>query len=463
MFDSLAPKVSSQGLARWLPEAVGLATAGCVAWLTCPRPESISLTLPGMTALAIRYVLLCTLAGLAGSLATAAILARTGPLGALLISCIRLSAAMVWAPPLALFLSHRSVWAGVASAAAAWYTAKQLVRPVTDRDAVGIAAVFRTFCAMDSLARVPSPQALGAAACAEFGVTMAVVGNAIASAMTFGIGSSLLAWSANKFRLIPETGVDTSRSTNRLAWLFACSILFTLAGFLQGVLGSGGDQQTRRGSAGQSQHRRKNASGFAAGIGGDYTGVILLADASPHPLFVVPRPSLKPPLANDQRDNPASVPFSGVYWMFRWPNSQPPPNSYVARRSPLNAGFRTSDGAPLSMQAHQNFGRPIELKCCSAIELAIKSADEFTTLGLILTNTTLPGSPWLFLGQREVNSKPGRQTAGPASPREMVVSFDVPPNPAIREFDEATIVFNQSFARASAKVEIERFIFVPRR
>ena len=149
--------------------------------------------------------------------------------------------------------------------------------------------------------------------------------------------------------------------------------------------------------------------------------------------------------------------------MFRWPYTQPPPNSYVARRSPLKSGFRTTDGAPLYMEAHQNFGRLIDLKCCSSIQLAIKSVDESTTFSLILTNTTLPGSATLFLGVREVISTAQEQAAGPALAKERVVSFDVPPTPAIREFDEATIVFNRSFARASAKVEIERFIFVPRR
>lgn len=458
MFDLIAPKVSRQGLARWLPEAAGLLTAGCVAWLTCPTPAATSLTLPGMTALAIRYVLLSALAGLAGSLVAAAILVRTGSPGALLstlVSGLSLSAAIVWLPPLALFLSHKSVWAGVASMAAAWYTAKLFPRPATDSDELTTATAFRTFSAMDSLPRVPSPQALGAAVCVALGIRMAAIGSSAASVVMLGIGSGLVAWSANKFRLIPETGAYTSRSATRIPLLFAFSILFTLAGFLEGVWGSGG--------AGQNAHGRKNASGFAGALGGDYTGVVLLTEAPRHPLVVVPRPSIKPGLSNDRPDNPMSVPFTGVYWMFRWPYTHPPPNSYVARRSPLKSGFRTSDGAPLSMEAHQNFGRLIDLRCCSSIQLAIKSVDESATLGLILTNIALPGSPALSLGQREVISTAEEQTAGPASAKERVVSFDVPRNPAIREFDEATIVFNRSFARASAKVEIERFIFVPRR
>jgi hypothetical protein len=284
VFDPIAPKVSRQGLARWLPEAAGLLTAGCVAWLACPTPRSTSLTLPGMTAMAIGYVLLSTLAGLAGSLVTAAVLTRTDPPGALL-SRIRLLAAIVWLPPLALFLSHKSVWAGVASVAAAWYTAKLLLRPATDSDELTTAAVFRTLSAMDSLPRVPSLQALGAAVCVALGIRMAIIGSSAAAAVTFGIGSSLLAWSANKFRLIPETGAHTQRSSSRMPLLFAFSILFTLAGFLEGVLGSGG--------AGQNEHRRKNASTFVGALGGDYPGVVLLTEAPRHPLVVVPRPSIK--------------------------------------------------------------------------------------------------------------------------------------------------------------------------
>ena len=453
MFDVIAPKLSSQGLARWVPEVAGLLTAGCVAWLTCPTPKSTPLTWPGMIASAIGYVLLSTLAGLAGSLMTAAVLTRAGPPGALL-SRIRLLAAIVWLPPLALFISHKSVWAGVASVMAAWFTAKLFARPATESNDLPTVALFRTFSAMDTLPRVPSPQALGAAACVALGIRMAVIGSSAASALMLAIGSTLVAWSANKFRLIPGTGGYTARSGNRMPLLFVFSILFTLAGFLEGVLGAG--------SAGEGEHHRKNTS-FVSPIGGEYGGVILLTEAPPHPLVVVPRPSIKPGLSKDEPDNPMSVPFTGVYWMFRWPYTQPPPNSYVSRRSPLKSGFRTTDGAPLFMEAHQNFGRLIDLKCCSLIQLAFKSVDESTTLTLILTNTTLAASPALSLGQRAVISTLEELRGGPASAKERVVSFDVPPNPPIRVFDEATIVFNRSFARASAKVEIERFIFVPRR
>jgi hypothetical protein len=45
----------------------------------------------------------------------------------------------------------------------------------------------------------------------------------------------------------------------------------------------------------------------------------------------------------------------------------------------------------------------------------------------------------------------------------MLVSFDVPRDPAVREFDEAIVVFNRAFASASARIAIDRFVFVPRR
>jgi hypothetical protein len=154
-----------------------------------------------------------------------------------------------------------------------------------------------------------------------------------------------------------------------------------------------------------------------------------------------------------------------VYWLFRWPQTQPPPGSYVTRGSPLDSVFRSSDHFALSMEAHQNFGTLIDLSCCSRIQLAIRSADPnsgYISLELVLTNTTLPGRPSVSLGKATIASALDLRPDEPASPVQGILNFDVPRFPAIGEFDEATILFHRTIRTASARVAIDGFIFVPR-
>jgi hypothetical protein len=103
----------------------------------------------------------------------------------------------------------------------------------------------------------------------------------------------------------------------------------------------------------------------------------------------------------------------------------------------------------------------MDLGCCSRLQVAVRSTDSYATLDLLVTNTTLPGKPSLSLGRATIGSRLELAREN-AAPQPVVLDFDVPGWPAIRKFDEVTIVFNRPFARASAKVEIERFVFVPR-
>jgi hypothetical protein len=127
--------------------------------------------------------------------------------------------------------------------------------------------------------------------------------------------------------------------------------------------------------------------------------------------------------------------------------------------------FRSSDRFPLSEEARQNFGAPIDLSCCSKIQLAIRSSDphsRFIALELIVADTAETGKPSVTLGQGAVITAKDWQPE--ALPVEILMSFDVPRSLKLRQFDEAIIRFHPRypFATASAKVSIDRFVFVPR-
>src|SRR5262249_17537279 len=112
----------------------------------------------------------------------------------------------------------------------------------------------------------------------------------------------------------------------------------------------------------------------------------------------------------------------------------------------------TSDRMQLNMEARQNLGRLVDLSCCREIQVAVKSAEQRATLDLFLINTTVMRKPSVLLGRAQIQ--------GGRVPVEKAYSFPVPTQAG--QFDEIRIVFNRVFATASAKVEIERFVLVPR-
>jgi hypothetical protein len=93
-----------------------------------------------------------------------------------------------------------------------------------------------------------------------------------------------------------------------------------------------------------------------------------------------------------------SIPFSGEYWMFRWPFARPPQNSFFQRGTPSLLSFKSTDHRPLQMEARHKLDQPIALSCCRMINLDIRNADRFPNtiaLELVLINNDLPGAPWV--------------------------------------------------------------------
>jgi hypothetical protein len=143
--------------------------------------------------------------------------------------------------------------------------------------------------------------------------------------------------------------------------------------------------------------------------------------------------------------------------MFRWPATRPPRRSVIRRGSASELSFRTTDGWPMEMEAHQKLEPPVNAQCCSQIRLAIRSMDEYpgtVSIELILVDTRLPISPGQSLGTAP---------AGTPSPTEQILSFRIPPSSAVQEFDELKLVFHRDRMRVdkSAKIAIDRFVLVP--
>jgi hypothetical protein len=320
----------------------------------------------------------------------------------------------------------------------------------TVRETPGSNGIFLTFRAVDSLPKVPGVKVLCCAVIAQGIAVVVLRDRPMAFGAVLGIGVALLVLANRVSAWSRRFGLSQRRAWAAIILTIAVG-LAVLRLFFGGGDGLGGPA---------SASARKNQDA-APGSNGDYKGVILITKPAPRKEITLPKLGPSHERAAAKEPEPMVIPFTGVYWLYKWPQSGPPAGSYVTSKSPLAGAYRTSDHYPLIMEAHQNFGRLMDLGCCSRVQVAVRSTDSYAALDLMVTNTTLPGKPSLSLGRATIGSQfdLARDNAAPES---VVLDFDVPSQPAVRKFDEVTIVFNRPFARASAKVEIERFVFVPR-
>jgi len=221
--------------------------------------------------------------------------------------------------------------------------------------------------------------------------------------------------------------------------------------------------QTKRYGVPDNGVRNNPSSGF----GDDgFPGVILWPEVKPIPTLIAPMPQMGSGVFTPADMHPLSIPFSGEYWMFRWPYARPPGNSYFQRGNPAALSFSTTDHRPMQMEAHHKLQQTIDLSCCSRIQLAIRNADRFPgtiSVDLFLLNTELPGARSQSLGSAAVVSAPDT-TKDPVTPVTEILDFAMPATPALEAFDEFKVVFIRDRKRMdkSAKVSIDRFILVPR-
>jgi hypothetical protein len=161
------------------------------------------------------------------------------------------------------------------------------------------------------------------------------------------------------------------------------------------------------------------------------------------------------------------IPFNGVYWYFKAPDTRPELDAHIQHGSPTKLDVRSTDWLPILMEARQNLATPIDLNCCSQIRVAIQNADNRPrkiALAVILTNTTLPGKPSVFLGQSPVVSSRAIQFSINRPPVSEVLNFRIPEHPKVRQFNEITVLFQPDPERAlaGAKIAIQEFALVPR-
>ena len=204
--------------------------------------------------------------------------------------------------------------------------------------------------------------------------------------------------------------------------------------------------------------------------GSDYVGIILWPPPIKKTEIVPPRPH-STSFAIGKPSQPVVIPFDGQYWYFKSPSKRPGPRAHVAHGKAMYVNVRSTNSAPLLMEAYQNLGTAIDLECCSEIDVAITNADirpGTIALGIRLGDSDSLGDPSLDLGETNNHIQQSRSDSPEPSARGRGTAI---PHPApiarattIHRFDEITIVFLSSRERAGvgAKVSIQSFTLIPR-
>ncbi len=259
--------------------------------------------------------------------------------------------------------------------------------------------------------------------------------------------AALLLWrQASLLRRAPQTDV-------LLATLAA---LLTLTGLVRLIeFRRFGDNAQAISGAGSVEARPTLESADGTAIGGDFTGIILIPKPEKTVTLVPPLPMMSRNLFNDTHRDPLTIPFFGVYWFYRFPNSRPPLNSVTLHGTPEEFRFHSVGRVELKMEAQQNLGSMIDLSCCSSIQVAIHNLDlhaQPIQLELILANSREPGSPSHTLGSIPI------QTA-----ESQLLTYPMTPGASFRQFDQITVRVRRAWIQhsESARISVQRFVLIP--
>jgi hypothetical protein len=461
-------------LTRWSLPAAGLLAGFWIACYACPVPPGHMLSAEQIFWISSGYVLATLFVPILTIAATSRIFTASEPQNTRHMMW-RTSVASVWLAPGVLFASESAafmiaVWAVFA------LSATRLLRfytdtPVSNSSQLEPQEMFKTGDPRPLLDKKTLP--IAAALLLQSGAMAVYFDLRDLAATMFALATMLLTLFVAHRR--PQSKHFT-KSIRRLPMLAVCAVLLTVTGLLPywktGPLYYGAVEATdwlnslfgknvRNPYAPQSPRSIPNADPG----NGNYSGVILLPEGGPKVIMLAPPPPHL--LAGDSPNltsKPLSIPFHGVYWIFKYPRTRPPEQSLKIYGSLATTGMHSSDLEPLNIEAHQEFSSPISLACCSQILVNITNQDpQAHDIWLEATLTNRRTGESISLGSVKVKSVP-ISSNGKVSPASEDLAFNIPSNSEITQFDELTIHFH-SYGRhyqTSPRIAIERFTLMPR-
>jgi hypothetical protein len=463
-----------------LVQVAGLAATGWVVWTAAVVPRLARQPLAGVIWEALQHALFACFASAAITLALYLSIARSGRTDALL-AALRTSATAIWFAPATLLLSELSPLAlGAAlvlviSTTRLLYFEWRVIHP--DQPAGEFVIASELFEAPPSPLRLKDlTPALMASFGLQAGIVGVLMGLPLLAAVLFSLTTAMLTFAAlSSGAYEPQTNRSLPRSILGLMLTVILAAGLTvggLAGHIQRGArwhwgaghGSGPVQSVRalleRLLNGDEADRPKGrvTTIYAPPAGNveiddkSFPGVVLFSEPKPRAKLVEPRPGWARTTISSVPMEPSIIPFSGEYWMFRPPDTQPPKKSYLRWGNPETLSFLTTDHATMAMEAHQKLEHPIDLSCCGEIQIAISNADRY------------PGTVELELILIDNGASQSLGTVAAPFHPEAVLSFAIPPGSAIRQFNELAVVFHRDRVRIdrSARISIERFVLAPR-
>lgn len=119
------------------------------------------------------------------------------------------------------------------------------------------------------------------------------------------------------------------------------------------------------------------------------------------------------------------------------------------------------------MQAHQTLAQRVDLRPDGALQVTVRNGDNRMgriDMGVLLTDSTAPGKPSMYLGTQPILSTEPDHFAFKSSPVTDVMRYAIPERRAIGKFDGITVLFFPDATRATvgARIGIQQFELMPR-
>jgi hypothetical protein len=286
------------------------------------------------------------------------------------------------------------------------------------------------------------------------------------AALLLALSAALFAWERTAQTDHPyDQPREYRRSALRLAGVLLPAMVLTIWALLDGVAHRDralAAQTAALGANGHNAVRHNHAGG--AGFSG-YRSIILWPVPEKHKIIAPLPPGVS--LMDKSTKRPLVLRFTGAYWYFQPPDSQPGPRALESHGTPLQANIHVNNLLPLLMEAHQNLSAPVRLPGCGVIQVAIENRDTASgplAVAVLLTDSSAPGNPALYLGQQTVaGSQPGQPRAG-SVPVEEELRFLIPAVANMRQFDAITVMFLPEMGsfRAAPQMAIDQFTLIPR-
>jgi hypothetical protein len=450
----------------WLLIVTGCLSAAVVTTLSSRLPNSHTLTWAAIFLLSIRYIALAAAAGAIGTAIPWFFLRRK--LSFTLTFLIRtLITAWIFFPCILLFYRRQSPWIYLVIALTTTVIALNL-RSLFPPRAETNQLPYRSTSDLPALYGLPIAafrpfRAFFIAICTQSAIICAITGRLLPASVLTATSLSLLAsrWSAS------EINSNTTFTGKRPSLLLCASALsFTILALLPWVSAM---PHSLFGPSVQFHHPPRLAPPGPIDTdipSTEYVGIVLWPPPQKKTQIVPPAPHIHS-FVIGRVAQPVVIPFDGPYWYFKAPSTRPSPRAHVAHGDSTAVTIRSSDWSPLLMQAHQNLGLPIDLNCCSEIDVAITNADirpGTIALGLRLTDTNSIGKPSLTLADRTILSSTAAQIPLNRAPVKEILRFPITQSETMHQFSEIDVLFHpaKERARGGVKVSIQTFTLIPK-